>query len=586
MPTPLRKRTVVIVGGGLTAGFVARQLVAKGHDVLVLERGFDKRGGPEQTIPNQRDELRWAVRGGNFQDFARETYTFRHAAKDTAVPARSLGAFFPGEGLGGAGNHWNGQTWRWSEYDLVLRTHLENRYGKKAIPADMHIGDWGVDYAQLEPYHEQFEKLFGIAGQAGNLNGVLREGGNPFEAPRRSEYPQAPLPTTESGAIFAHAARKLGWKPFPMPAANSPNAYTNPDGMTLGQCQFCGHCERFICEANAKASPETLLYPMLMQKKNFEVRLGAHVTGIEYDRAAKRATGVRFVDRTTGAEYLQPADVVVLAAFTMTNTRLLLLSGIGRPYDVHTGRGVVGRNFAHQTMGTVNVFFKDRWINPFLASGASQTVIDEWNNDNFDHSGLGFFGGGHIFNNLTNGRPILSRYLPSGTPAWGTAWKQANADWYAHAFVIAVNGSCYGHRENFLDLDPTYRDVYGQPLLRVTFDWRENEQRMSAYTTDKARELAQASGATLVGPAAPRKAPYDVRVYQTTHITGGTPMGADPHTSVVSPHLQHWDAHNLFVVGASTYPQNSGYNPTGPLGALSLRLGDDLNRYIEQPGML
>ena len=121
--------------------------------------------------------------------------------------------------------------------------------------------------------------------------------------------------------------------------------------------------------------------------------------------------------------------------------------------------------------------------------------------------------------------------------------------------------------------------MQGLPLLRATFDWRDNEVRMSEFTTRKAMEIAQAAGATIVGPAAPRKAPYDVRVYQTTHITGGTPMGADPKTSVVSPHLQHWDAHNLFVVGASTYPQNSGYNPTGPLCALSLRLGDDLNRY-------
>ncbi len=63
-------------------------------------------------------------------------------------------------------------------------------------------------------------------------------------------------------------------------------------------------------------------------------------------------------------------------------------------------------------------------------------------------------------------------------------------------------------------------------------------------------------------------------------------MGEDPHTSVVSPHLQHWDAHNLFVVGASTYPFNGGYNPTGPIGALALRLGDDLVKYVDRPRML
>ena len=83
-----------------------------------------------------------------------------------------------------------------------------------------------------------------------------------------------------------------------------------------------------------------------------------------------------------------------------------------------------------------------------------------------------------------------------------------------------------------------------------------------------------------------REGPFDSRQYQTTHVTGGTIMGADPASSVVSPRLQHWDAENLFVVGASVYPHNSGYNPTGPLAALALRLGDDVARYVARPGKL
>ncbi len=176
--------------------------------------------------------------------------------------------------------------------------------------------------------------------------------------------------------------------------------------------------------------------------------------------------------------------------------------------------------------------------------------------------------------------------MPPGTPRWGSAWKKANADWYTHAFTVGVHGSCYAHPDNYLSLDPTYRDAFGLPLLRVTFDFRENEVKMSAYVTQKAADLAKATGATIVGPATPRTGPHDVRVYQTTHVTGGTPMGAHPETSVVSPHLQHWDAENLFVVGASVYPQNSGYNPTGPLGALALRLGDDIAAYTNRPRLL
>jgi gluconate 2-dehydrogenase alpha chain len=151
---------------------------------------------------------------------------------------------------------------------------------------------------------------------------------------------------------------------------------------------------------------------------------------------------------------------------------------------------------------------------------------------------------------------------------------------------MAAQGSCYPHRENFLDLDPNYTDAFGQPLLRITFDWRANETRMSEYVTNELVHIANSMGADIVGPASPRKSPFDTRLYQSSHLTGGTIMGTDPGTSVLSRHLQHWDAHNLFVVGASVYPHNSGYNPTGPLAALALRLGDDLLRYIRQPALL
>jgi len=586
MATRLPKRTVVIVGGGLTAALVSRQLTAKGVEVVVLERGGDHRGGPATRLPSQRDELRWGVHNRLVQDWAVETYTLRHSRSETSLPVRRMEAFLPGEGMGGAANHWNGQTWRWSEYDPVLRTRLESRYGRKAIPADMPIQDWGVTYAEMEPYHDLFERLFGIAGKAGNIKGEIQPGGNPFEAPRSREYPQPPLEITEAGVIFKAAAEKLGYKPFPMAAGNSSGAYANPDGMLLAPCQYCGHCERFICEANAKASPQVLLYPMLLERRGFELRLHAHVLGVNYDRKSKRVTGVRYLDLQTAEEYEQPADVVVVGAYSMTSTKLLLQERIGEPYNPATGKGVVGRNFCYQVMSHTPAFYKDRWINPFLAAGASQTVIDEFNGDNFDHGGLGFLGGGYIYANVTNGRPIGSRLVPAGTPRWGAKWKQANADWYAHAFQYSVHGSNYPHRENFLDLDPAYRDAYGQPLLRMTYNFKDNDYRMSEYVTRKAHELAKASGATLVSDAAPRRGDFDPRVYQTTHTTGGTIMGADPRTSVVSPRLQHWDAQNLFVVGASVYPHNSGYNPTGPLAALALRLGDDLVKYTSKPGRL
>ena len=97
------------------------------------------------------------------------------------------------------------------------------------------------------------------------------------------------------------------------------------------------------------------------------------------------------------------------------------------------------------------MFFEHRYINPFMGAGAYGMVIDDFNNDHFDHSGLGFFGGAVITATITNGRPISTRALPPGTPRWGSAWKAANAKWYLRSFKVISNGSSYSQStpENF-----------------------------------------------------------------------------------------------------------------------------------------
>jgi gluconate 2-dehydrogenase alpha chain len=79
---------------------------------------------------------------------------------------------------------------------------------------------------------------------------------------------------------------------------------------------------------------------------------------------------------------------------------------------------------------------------------------------------------------------------------------------------------------------------------------------------------------------------YDIVPYQTTHNTGGVIMGADPGTSAVNSFLQMWDAENVFVVGASAFPHNSGYNPTDTVGALSYRAAEGIIKYSKQGGLL
>lgn len=74
----LPNRTVVIVGGGLCAALVSRQLTSQGIDVLVLERGADHANSAAARLPSQRDELRWSQRQGLIQNWQHETYSLRH----------------------------------------------------------------------------------------------------------------------------------------------------------------------------------------------------------------------------------------------------------------------------------------------------------------------------------------------------------------------------------------------------------------------------------------------------------------------------------------------------------------------------
>jgi gluconate 2-dehydrogenase alpha chain len=152
--------------------------------------------------------------------------------------------------------------------------------------------------------------------------------------------------------------------------------------------------------------------------------------------------------------------------------------------------------------------------------------------------------------------------------------------------MFSLHGSSTSQRQNYLDLDPTYKDAWGQPLLRMTFDFPKNDLRMAEYVTGKAVEIGHAMGAKQVSGSA-RKAPYTVTQYQTTHNTGGTVMGVDPKTSVVNRYLQSWDVPNVFVIGASNFPQNASWNPTGTIGALTYWAIDGLkNRFLKKPGPL
>jgi gluconate 2-dehydrogenase alpha chain len=569
------KVDVVIIGVGWVGGIIAHELTKAGLKVVGLERGVTRGTGDFQ---NDHDELAYAIRGQLFQDTSRETWTLRHNLSETALPIRQLGSFLPGVGLGGAGVHWNGQTWRFHPRDFTIRTSTIDRYGAAAIPPGMSIQDWGITYDLLEPYYNTFEQMAGIAGKAGNLRGKTVAGGNVFEGPRSKEFPVKPQPDSHAGALLRKAAPELGYHPFPAPSANLPVTYRNPDGVARGPCTYCGFCERFGCEVGAKADPTVTVIPLAMKSGRFELRLRSNAFMIKND--GKNAQSVLYYD-THGAVQEQPADIVVVASYVFNNARLLMMSKLGRPYDPVTGNGVIGKNYAYQTGGAgATGYFKEKKFRRYMGSGALGTAIDDLNGDNFDHSGLGFIGGGSVSAAANGARPIQSLSVPPGTPAFGRDWKVAVKQYYDRVMSVGFLGESPSYQTHCLDLDPNYRDSYGNPLLRITFDWEVNERKMVAYAGTKLLEIMRVINPDIVvgGPGS-LPAHYDVVPYQTTHNTGGVIMGADPGSSAVNSFLQMWDAPNVFVVGACNFPQNAGFNPTGTVGALSYRAAEGILKF-------
>jgi gluconate 2-dehydrogenase alpha chain len=361
MTIKLKEVDAVMVGMGWTGSIMARELTKAGLTVIGLERGADIKPSENFSMPAVRDELRFSRRLELIQDPAMETLTFRHRPSETALPMRRMGSFLPGDGVGGAANHWGGHTWRYLPSDHMARSHLTARYGAKAIPEDMTIADWVVSYDELEPYYDKFEKLCGVAGKAGNLRGEKIFGGNVFEGARQNEFPTPPLEQNLSGMMFAKAATEMGYHPFPRPASNASRPYTNIEGLTLGACAYCGFCDRNGCEANAKAGPHVCILPRLREDPKFTLKSNAWVSRLIYDKAGKKVTGVVYTDTRTGAEYEQPAAIVVLSAYVFGNVSLLLHSQIGKPYDPVTQTGVVGKNYCYQLsrMG-VTMFFENK----------------------------------------------------------------------------------------------------------------------------------------------------------------------------------------------------------------------------------
>jgi gluconate 2-dehydrogenase alpha chain len=559
MPVNLEPTDVVVVGLGAAGGVAVLPLTQAGIEVIGLEAGTWLR--PDDFAP---DELRNNFRGWPqaVQKANREIPTHRTSSSAPTSPRQAIHPMM--NAVGGTTLHYWAQSWRLNPWDFKVASETTRRYGASRIPKGSTIEDWPFGLDELEPYYDKVEYEIGVSGQAGNIKGKIDPRGNTFEGARAREYPMPALRGTSFTDMMADAARKLGWHPFPGPAAVTTRAYQGRAG-----CAYHGYCSRGGCHINAKGSTAVTTIPKAQATKRLSVVTEAHVTTIEVGPNG-RVSGVNYVKG--GTEYFQPAKVVLVASYVYENVRLLLLSK-SKPFPngLSNNHGQVGRHyFSHNQIGSVTALFP-KPINNWYGLPAQGVAVDDWADDNFDHAGLDFIGGGNLWV-YSDRRPISAANMSTygRAPRWGSAWKafiKQNADSWNISYLQKTT---LPYEDNYLDLDPTVKDPLGFPVCRITADYKENERRLSTFIQDKMVEWYKAAGAsatekTGMGTMGP-----------TTHAYGGTRMGDNVETNVVDRWGFSHEAPNLGILGASVMGTSGARNPTLTAQALAWRTADYL----------
>ncbi len=545
---------VCLVGLGGAGGVAAYALTRAGRRVVALEAG-PPLTGREYVMDELHSSMVRNTWGAS--KFNHEIPTWRPNARSPIQPVTPAHGLLS-NGVGGSSPAYGGISFRFHPDDLCVRTNTLKRYGRAALPPGTDITDWPLTYDELEPYYDAVERLIGVAGQAGNLRGQMVPGGNPFEGPRAHPYPLPPLRRSGLGELFCETATKAGYHPFPVPAA----ILTEPYGGRQA-CTYCSFCSRMACHVSAKGDVRVTVLPHALATGNLEIRTGCRVLQVVANDDGE-VIGVEY--QGPNGRVLQPAGIVILAAFTFENVRLLLLSRSRQfPHGLGNNAGQVGRYFMTRQLPMVQGILEDHTTNRFTGPQAQAQAIDDWNADNFDHSGLGFIRGAYLAVHNTFPPITSSAVLPPGVRRWGHEYKQFLARHYNRIVTITLMSEVLPYDANFLDLDQAVCDSLGRPVVRITFDVYDNERCTTNFLQDKAVELLNAMGARRVW----RFPAFSCAISQ--HDVGGTRMGTDPRRSVVDSFGRLHEAPRVFVLSGSVFPTLSGLNPTLTIQALALR---------------
>jgi choline dehydrogenase-like flavoprotein len=535
----------VIVGSGAAGGIVARELSRAGFRVVVLEQGPYRRSS--DFLPH--DEYGVFVRSTQTNDPATRPGTLRGSETEVAKPGLPAWYYM---GVGGSSVHFTGNFWRFHPEDFTEHTQHGDVPGAA-------LADWPIGYDDLEPYYTRVDWEIGVSGQAG---------ADPQEPRRSRPYPMPPLPVKPEGLLMEKGARALGWTAFPAPMAILSQPYRG-----RAACQACGYCLGFGCEFGAKSSTLVAMIPDAEATGRCEIRAESYVRKVETD-ASGRVTGVVYFDRAR-REIRQRAKAVVICANGSETPRLLLNSASARfPNGLANGSGMVGKHLMFNGNVVAGGVFEHE-TNGYKGPVVTRIVQDPYVLD----PKLGLVGGGGFdFRFDTPPLSYVVRGQGKSSSQWGADFKRALRDFPKTVYA-------YGHTTslpvptNSVTLDPTVKDAWGVPAMRVTYREHDNDLKVFRWFLDRCGDLLRGAGALRTW-----EEPINPTPQQSPHLLGTCRMGNDPSRSVINKFHRAHDVPNLFMVDGSSLVTGGRGQPTMTIMALAFRASEHIAKWAKAGG--
>jgi choline dehydrogenase-like flavoprotein len=566
----------IVVGSGACGSWAAMELTRAGMKVLMLEAGarIDPARDFHHTFLYQLD-YRGLGEPGLLRRYAGSERNYRIMIDNVENPyttsPETTYRWGRSRCLGGRTLHWARATDRMADYEF------------KAASRDGYGMDWAVSYADMKAYYDRVESFIGVS--------AAYEGFPQF--PDGVFLPAMPLNCAET--IFTSACRGLGW-----PSTHRRLAQLTRPHNGRPPCHYCGNCVNG-CDVGAMFNPIAVTLPPALNTSNLEIRTDSIVARVRMN-SENRAQGVTYIERETMKAVDVDATWVILAASTLENTRLLLLSAKD---GLANSSGTLGQFMMDQVGGGgVSGFLPKLKGGPSRLDDGKQAGITIPNFQNIDKkTERKDFIRGYVMN-ATGGQTEYPQFA-ANVPGYGSEWKkEVKSRYVAQARIWNAGAEMLARKENFVELDPEVKDRWGIPVLKIHFTHSDNDYKLIEDFQLKAEELFRKAGGEIMpgpatpagfpgGPGAPDTPPRDVANAEGTprqsrparrrrplgssiHEVGTARMSVSPNDGVLDSFCQTHDIPNLYVFGGNAFPSTGDKHPTLTMMALTARGCDHL----------